>query len=662
MKSKLLRFTFPSRWKPDSRNEFDDLIELYPFASILIDWKNQQIKCANKLAADLSGYTTNQLHNLELRKLLPGMTRQQLDISHTPENEPISMLRADRSIVEVVIQNNELLSRQQWSILKIETLASISERKQVIKRSKTRIAHINTIFNQTDSGDLQSDFEKIIQSAIALLGVDSIAIYRLESDQIKLRCQIRTQDWYPEELTSHDIMHLRKPHLWHRGTRSTIELHRLSLARNASYLASTPIGDSNAIIGLLVTSGSARDPDENLIETMELIAGRIKYLFEKSISTRNTLEKLAALEIASAFQRSISNAIQDSVITLTPDLTILDFNRSAEIALGYSADETRNLPIDEILIGSENLLPALNLAQGGIPSFNKQSVRLYRRSGHNFLARVSTLPVTVNGEIQGIIILIRDESERELIQAQNQQLEQRALLGEVTAVFAHEVRNPINNISTGLQLLAYNLAPEDPNQEVIARLQQDCDRLAELMKSVLSFSKPADYEMNELQLDLILNNLIERMRPRITRAHVEPCLQFPEEIPPIIGNPRAVEQVFSNLINNALQAMEEKGGTLTIKIKARKLDTSQACVEVAVVDNGPGIPHENQEKIFQPFFTTKSNGTGLGLAITKRIITAHKGTIRLNSFPGGTVFITQFPVANHFPTGSAQPTTDTKQD
>jgi signal transduction histidine kinase len=121
--------------------------------------------------------------------------------------------------------------------------------------------------------------------------------------------------------------------------------------------------------------------------------------------------------------------------------------------------------------------------------------------------------------------------------------------------------------------------------------------------------------------------------------HVQP------DCPPVSGNLRALEQIFSNLINNALQAMGEEGGRLAIKAQVVQVASGRQSVEVSVADTGPGIPVDIQERIFQPFFTTERNGTGLGLAITKRIVTAHKGNIRLESFPSGTVFYVQIPVA-----------------
>jgi len=108
---------------------------------------------------------------------------------------------------------------------------------------------------------------------------------------------------------------------------------------------------------------------------------------------------------------------------------------------------------------------------------------------------------------------------------------------------------------------------------------------------------------------------------------------------------RALEQVFVNLVSNAVQAMEKTGGTLNVRVINGAAHLVPPQYEVIVADSGPGIPDDIKEHIFEPFVTTNASGTGLGLAITKRIVTAHKGTINLESYPGGTMFHVFLPKA-----------------
>ena len=241
--------------------------------------------------------------------------------------------------------------------------------------------------------------------------------------------------------------------------------------------------------------------------------------------------------------------------------------------------------------------------------------------------------------------MVRDLSAHEESEVRNQQLEQRALLGEVTAIFAHEVRNPINNISTGLQLMAINLPSDDPNQEVIGRLLDDCNRLTHLMQSVLTFSRPPENKFQQVELADLIPTLLERWRPRLARLKVNHEFKCSTEDTTVVGDPRALEQVFSNLIGNAVEAMKVTGGSLCIHIRPSHLEGGRQHIKVNVIDDGPGIPPDLIDRIFEPFVTTNRNGTGLGLSIAKRIVSAHKGTISVSSVPGGTVFQVIFPLS-----------------
>jgi signal transduction histidine kinase len=175
---------------------------------------------------------------------------------------------------------------------------------------------------------------------------------------------------------------------------------------------------------------------------------------------------------------------------------------------------------------------------------------------------------------------------------------------------------------------------------------EDCRRLDHQMKSVLEFSRNTEYKLVPVNLHSMVQRLFERWRPHMARENVQPLLQIEPEIPAVLGDQRALEQVFTNLISNAVEAMSDTGGTLAIKATIHEKARERPQLHISVSDTGPGIPKENLDKIFRPFYTTNPEGTGLGLAITKRILVAHQGTIYVDSFPGGTVFYIQLPIAN----------------
>ena len=342
---------------------------------------------------------------------------------------------------------------------------------------------------------------------------------------------------------------------------------------------------------------------------------------------------------------TIKETTQDGFVLLSADLLIEELNAQAETLLGYATSEICGQPVSNVLIGPSNLIPALQAAQQGIATPNLGEVHLHRRDGVAFLAHISTVPMIIGDELDGVIVLLRDLSAHEEFEVRNQQLEQRALLGEVTAIFAHEVRNPINNISTGLQLMAMNLPSDDPNQDVIGRLNDDCNRLTHLMQSVLTFSRPPEHKYQQVELGELLPALLERWRPRLARLKVKHEFKSTADNSTIIGDPRALEQVFSNLIGNSVEALKVTGDVLSLHIRPSHLEGGRQHVEVNVIDDGPGIPKDLIDRIFEPFVTTNRNGTGLGLSIAKRIVTAHKGRISVSSVPGGTVFQVVFPLS-----------------
>ncbi|MEJ5202928.1 MAG: ATP-binding protein, partial [Anaerolineales bacterium] len=332
------------------------------------------------------------------------------------------------------------------------------------------------------------------------------------------------------------------------------------------------------------------------------------------------------------------DSTKQGILVLGNDLSITEINSSAEIMLGYAGGEVIGQAVENVLIGPDGLMPALAAARHGIPTHNLGTVLLHRRNGQAFPSHVEIIPVLRDDETMGIIVLIEDISENEQIRLRTQQLEHRAVLGEFTAVFAHEVRNPINNISTGLQLLAETLSSDDPGQEVINRMLNDCNRLNHLMESVLSFSRPMDTRFERVDLPVLVRRVLDRWRPRLAKVGVELFYQAEQNLPAVRGDPRALEQVFTNLISNAVEAMSKSGGHLAVRVLGGKPVAGQPQIEVTVSDDGPGIPEEIRERIFEPFVTANARGTGLGLAITKQIITAHRGSITVNTFPGGTMF------------------------
>ena len=631
----------------------EQLLALTPEAALLVHRSKQRILAANPAAVTLTAHTREQLLRLSLPALLTDFSLEEC-VSNLPSEERQCILNSgngSRRLVNVschslgddvpctVIVLSKTVHHpytapvppEQWASNFLQALESVT-------------AFIGN--PQADSAI--NPF--LLHTIQALVKARLLGMYRTEAGtpQARLRAASLSEHFLPEHISAQELASLRAASLWSRGESPKNRLQVLAHAADYRFLVTVPVGRDRHIIGVLVAGDPERKPPAHILQTLRAL-GRFLYILIREEHLRGNLQRRVAEKdgVIQRYQDTIEK-IPVGVIYTSADLRTTYLNTTAEILLGYASSEAQNWSVQDILIGPDNLHLMLERAsQGETIRRLGNNTRLHHRNGTPFPAQIQILPLEQGGPPFSLLILIEDLSQRRAIELRNQQLEQRALLGEVTSIFAHEVRNPVNNISMGLQLMAANLSPEDPQQELVARMQTDAQRLTRLMESVLSFSRGSDGKAKPLDLTVLLENLLSRWKPRFVRQHVETRLLRPAETPLIEGHAAALEQVFNNLFSNALRAMED-GGTLTIRITPRGTRSPKPLLQVDVSDTGVGIPPEIQKRIFAPFFTTdQKSGTGLGLAITQRIITSHRGTIQVESYPGsGTVFHITLPILN----------------
>jgi len=235
-------------------------------------------------------------------------------------------------------------------------------------------------------------------------------------------------------------------------------------------------------------------------------------------------------------------------------------------------------------------------------------------------------------------------SELEKRQDQLVQAQKLSSLGILTSGIAHQLNNPLNNISTSCQVLQEEIP--DGNSEFIGKLlhniDQEVDRARDIVKGLLEFSREREFQENWVNLE----NLVIRTTRLIASqlpAGVEIFTEIPEELD-IIADGQKLQEVLLNLLLNAAQAMPNEAGRITITAAE---DKKAKEVEILVKDTGCGIPEDNLPLIFDPFFSTKEvgYGTGLGLAVAHGIIEQHKGTLSVASRVGeGSVFTIRLPL------------------
>jgi PAS domain S-box-containing protein len=382
---------------------------------------------------------------------------------------------------------------------------------------------------------------------------------------------------------------------------------------------------------------------------MKLLVSATEGVFNNFILKSNLNDRLTRTTLKKAIGDTIKKYMPEGILYLNPDLSIQQVNPSAEQILGYAEQEVIDRHIDDVIIGTDRLTPALQDALENIPTHDLGQLEIHHRDGSVFPALIMTFPVSSPGskEIQGILIFVQDISKEEKVRIQTQQLERRALVGQMNAIYTHEIRNPINNISSGIQLLDKILPDDFKQRDVLKGINDDCDRLTHIVDTVLTFSKSQSYHRRPIDLPALIGQILNRWVPRMKRTSVSHVLKVEDGLLKVPGDDRALGQVFNNLISNAVRAMEETGGgVLSVRLKSIQKASGSPGVQIDVLDTGPGIPEEVQNRIFEPFFTTKPDGTGLGLSITKQIITMHEGTITLVPLPEGTSFQIILPGIN----------------
>jgi signal transduction histidine kinase len=221
--------------------------------------------------------------------------------------------------------------------------------------------------------------------------------------------------------------------------------------------------------------------------------------------------------------------------------------------------------------------------------------------------------------------------------------ERLAALGELAAVVAHEVRNPLGVIFNSVTSLRRLLNLEGDGLMVLNMIQEEADRLNRIVGSLLDFVRPYEVNKKLVAIDAILARAIDSVLQSAILAGVEISSEFEALLPPIPVDAHTMNQVLSNLILNAVQAMP-KGGRIFVRVFVERVEIPRfMCIEIE--DEGVGLDPVKAEKIFQPFFTTKATGTGLGLAVVRRIIEAHHGQVSARPNPvRGTTFSIRLPL------------------
>ena len=215
--------------------------------------------------------------------------------------------------------------------------------------------------------------------------------------------------------------------------------------------------------------------------------------------------------------------------------------------------------------------------------------------------------------------------------------------GRLARSVAHEIKNPLNAISLRLETLRMRVAPEVPEAETdIDLVSNEVQRLDRVVRTFLDLNRPMELEVGNFDAGELASSVMETMRPVAQQANVQLSVEKPGSALPVEADRGLLQQGLINVVSNAILAIASSGSHN--QEQNTKTNQNSNC-SIAVTDNGPGMPENVQERIFEPYFTTKASGSGVGLAVTRRALELHGGDIRVKSTPGeGTTMVLSLPV------------------
>ncbi len=337
---------------------------------------------------------------------------------------------------------------------------------------------------------------------------------------------------------------------------------------------------------------------------------------------------------------SVMAGLEDGLLLFTRDARAVMVSPAAEKFLGAPAGEFLGRRVTEIFPPGHPLRDALRI-EGDELSEIAAEANLETSEGPRRV-NVSVQAIQEAGERIGALVTLRDLDSLESIDTQLRVSERLAALGRITAGVAHEVKNPLNSMRLWLENLKESLSfdGDGASRQAVQVLDKEIDRLDQVVKRFLDFTRPMDIHLEATQLADLLKGVMEIAKPQLQKSNILLAQLLPIDVPEVYVDRALLKQAVLNLVLNAADAMPN-GGQLRLVLSRRG-----EMAEITVGDTGKGIPPENQQKIFQLFFTTRPGGNGIGLASTFRIVQLHNGSIDFTSEVGrGTTFRIELPLA-----------------
>jgi two-component system, NtrC family, sensor kinase len=403
-----------------------------------------------------------------------------------------------------------------------------------------------------------------------------------------------------------------------------------------------------AVIGLGRSADGALLSSED-VEILRTVSGYVAVAIENSLLYQEQEQRASELKLLKEFNESIVDSINVGLISVDLEGRVTHSNLALEGILEIGGAEALGKQVEELF--AEDFADTLRQVLGSEGWHLHQLRNIYKlhtatRNGRSLVLNISLAPLQGDSpERTGALVVLEDVTSRIRLEEQLQQREKLSSIGLLAAGVAHEVNTPLTGVSSYTQMLMGMLPENDPKHSLLQKIGRQADRATNIVNNLLNFSRTGSAtEFTELDVNRVLDDTIQLIEPQLRRNQIEIARSYEPNAPLIVGNAGKLQQVFTNLLLNARDAIPD-GGRITLKTAINRDDS----LTVEVADNGIGIAPENVAKIYDPFYTTKGvgRGTGLGLAVSYGIVQEHSGHISVESAPGrGTTFRIALPTAH----------------
>jgi two-component system NtrC family sensor kinase len=402
-----------------------------------------------------------------------------------------------------------------------------------------------------------------------------------------------------------------------------------------------------AVIGLGRSADGALLSSED-VDILLTVSGYVAVAIENSLLYQEQGDRAAELKLLKEFNESIIESINVGLLAVDLEGRVTRLNSALEEILDLSRAQAVGKRVEDLF--SEDFTDTLRQVLGNDRWRLKEIRNIYKIhtttfTGHRLVLNIAIAPLQDSQEQTGALVVLEDVTSRVSLEEQLQQREKLSSIGLLAAGVAHEVNTPLTGVSSYTQMLLGMLQETDPKHALLLKVRRQAERATNIVNNLLNFSRTGDAtEFSELDISRVLDDTLQLLEPQLRGNQIQIERGYDPESPRVIGNSGKLQQVFTNLLLNARDALPAGG---SIRISTIPSDDNSLMIEVS--DSGTGIAPENVAKIYDPFYTTKGvgRGTGLGLAVSYGIVQEHSGHISVESTPGqGTIFRITLPTAH----------------